>query len=142
MTITLKDFEELCASLFKQRTQVQELQHAADEAKAVQMKIQAQVMACMDEHGKDQHRVAGHGLLYLVNKFRVTTPKTVEEKKALFEFLGEQGTFYEYASVNSNTLNSLYDAEFEKAKTRGDVDFKLPGVGDPVLVRTMSFRKE
>lgn len=65
------------------------------------------------------------------HKHSVTTPKTPEQKAALFEFLKAKGIFLEIASVNSQTLNSLYNDLAEEAAKGGNVDFTLPGVDKP-----------
>jgi len=86
--------------------------------------------------------VRGHGLLfYKETKSSVSTPKTPEDKELLFDFLREQEIFTEMVSVNSATLNKLYKDFSEKAANEGILDYKLPGVGEPVIYTTLKIRK-
>lgn len=58
------------------------------------------------------------------------TPKTLEEKKALFNYLQEVGGedfLLANQSVNSQTLNKLGKDFLEKAKEDGDIDWQMPG---------------
>jgi hypothetical protein len=85
--------------------------------------------------------VEGHGLLHTVDRFTVPVPKTIEQKKQFGKYLQEKGIFWELMSVNSATLNSFHKTELEAAISRGDVDFKLPGIGDPSHIRTLNIKK-
>jgi hypothetical protein len=90
----------------------------------------------------DLDSMRAHGFLfYKENKTSVTTPKTPEEKEQLFQFLRDKGIFLEFASVNSQSLNSLYKSLAEEAAENGVLDFKLPGVGEPTIYTTLKMRK-
>lgn len=87
--------------------------------------------------------VKAHGFLFFKQtKTSVQTPKTVEDKQKLFEFLESHGLFHEIVSVNSQTLNSLYKSLADDAATEGNLSFKLPGVGDPVSYTTLKLRRQ
>lgn len=102
--------------------------------------LRATILRTLDLMGIDSVKM--HGLLfYKENKTSVATPKTLEDKKALFDFLESQGIFLEIVSVNSQTLNSLYKSLAEKALEGGDLDFKLPGVAEPTTFTNLKTRK-
>jgi hypothetical protein len=44
-------------------------------------------------------------------------------------------------SVNSQTLNSFAKKELEAAKETGDIDFKIPGLGEPTLTEMIALRR-
>lgn len=90
----------------------------------------------------DIDSVRAHGFLFFKErKTSVTTPKTPEEKEQLFEFLQQRGIFLEMASVNSQTLNSLYKSLAEEAAEKGVLDFRMPGVGEPTEYISLKMRK-
>lgn len=91
----------------------------------------------------DLDSVKAHGFLfYKQTSTSVTTPKTPEEKQALFEFLQSKGIFLEIASVNSQTLNSLYKSLATEAEEKGNYDFKMPGVGEPTTYTSLKLRRQ
>jgi len=84
---------------------------------------------------------SAHGTVGVTVRTSVKTPKTLEEKAALFAYLKEIGMYDELVSVNSTTLNSLYKSKLEEAQAQGQDDFVLPGVGEPSISQIISFRK-
>lgn len=87
-------------------------------------------------------KTTAHGFtFYKKNKSSVTTPKTAEEKKALFEFLQERGIFFEFASVNSQSLNALYRSLADEAAEKGVLDYEMPGVGKATEYTTLEIRR-
>lgn len=114
------------------------------ERKKLQMKLDAlegQLMEILEEQGMSSF-TAPSGLINLVQKSSVTTPKTLEQKRSLFKYLSDRGVFEELVSVNSQTLNSFYRAEEAMALERGDFDFNLPGVGQPSVRNQLRFTRK
>lgn len=86
--------------------------------------------------------VKAHGYLFFKEeKSSVVTPKTIEEKQALFDYLQEKGLFMEMVSVNSQTLNALYKSMAEQAAEEGILEFKLPGVPEPTVYTNLKLRR-
>lgn len=75
------------------------------------------------------------------SKQSVLVPKTIEEKKALFGFLEKEDIFYENVSVNSRTLNSLYNAYAKRAESDGELVFEMPGVSLGSLYNELKMTK-
>lgn len=74
----------------------------------------------------------------------VTMPKTEEEKKALFDYLQKNNKFWEYATVNSNSMNSLFQEEWDKVKNHNPedaVNFRIPGLSEPKMKENLRFTK-
>lgn len=87
--------------------------------------------------------VRAHGFLFFKElKSSVTTPKTPEDKKELFDFLQEKGIFLEMVSINSMTLNSLYKSLADEAAKEGVLDFKMPGVPEPTTYTNLKLRRQ
>lgn len=71
----------------------------------------------------------------------VTVPKELEDKRKLFDFLKERGIFEQTVSVNSQSLQSLYKACAKEALERGELEFRLPGCGEPKPYVKLKVRK-
>ena len=86
--------------------------------------------------------VKAHGFnFYKEESMSVKTPKTLEEKEEFFNYLRSQGVFNELVSVNSRTLNSFYKSMAEKAAEDGVLDFKMPGIEEPVPYTKLKMRR-
>ena len=136
-----KDFKQLCTSVFEQRAKVDERKALLKEEQEKLDELEAKILATMEELDEDKVHVAGYGLLYTTTRFTVRVPKELADKRQLFEHFRERGIFDEMVSVASPTLNSYYKTEMEAAIAKGDVDFKIPGVGEPTHIKTLSVRK-
>ena len=92
----------------------------------------------------EKHHVPGWGTLSANKSYSIKTPKTVEDKRKLFEYIsGEKGedVLSDMLTVNSMTLNSFWKAELEIAKSAGNVDWELPGVGEPTQYTKLGMRR-
>jgi hypothetical protein len=93
----------------------------------------AKFVLYLKELGREDYK-SGRGTLSIQSKWRVALPATDEAKAKFFEWLREKGIFDKYATVHSASLNSLYNAEWEAAKDRGEgLSFSIPGVPEPKL---------
>lgn len=81
------------------------------------------------------------GLVSVREHFSVKVPKTLEDKRELFNYLKKKGVLMEMASINSSTLNGFYKEEMAAAQARGEVDFKIPGVGEPTASKDIAWKK-
>lgn len=90
----------------------------------------------------DLDSIRAHGYLFFKEmRSSVTTPKTLEDKEKLFNWLKEKAIFMEIVSVNSQTLNSLYKNLSEDAAKEGILDFQIPGVANPTTYTTLKLKK-
>lgn len=107
-------------------------------------KIAAKLMGILKTLKKKNYKCEA-GTFSIVEKTRVSLPQTDEDKEALFNWLKERGLYHAYATVNSNSINALYNAEFEQVKKTNDpeliMDFKIPGLGEPKVHEIVSFRR-
>lgn len=137
----LSQFDNLCEEIFQQRARIAKLEEELDPEKKRLDELERKMLLIMEETDRDKIHVKGHGTLYIMNRFTVQTPKSLEDKRALFHYLSDKGIFDEMVSVNSQTLNSFYKTEMEQAIAEGNVDFKIPGVGDPVHSKKLCVKK-
>lgn len=85
----------------------------------------------MDELGRTEYS-SPHGKFQIKESWRVNMPQDDLAKQELFEHLKSRGIFDKYATVNSNSLNALYMADWREAKERGQgIEFFMPGVPAP-----------
>jgi uncharacterized protein YhaN len=107
---------------------------------------QTKVMELMKLAGKTKYNVEGLGTAYFINKLLVPTPKTIENKKQLFEYIkARHGDIFlmDKLSIHSATLNKLYNDEFNEYKeTSQDAIFNIPGLDAPTAHQSLGFRKD
>ena len=104
---------------------------------------EARVISLLQQAGKTKYVVEGIGQVITTESLYVPTPKTPEQKQAFFnwlrEELGEDG-YYTYATVNSNSLNSLYKQKVEEYGERGEI-LDIEGLEPPTSHVKLSLRK-
>jgi hypothetical protein len=142
--VTVSDMEALVKSLADKRLEVETLKkpysQACEELEAIEQKI----VGTLEELGKDNYK-SEFGTITRVNQWRFNLPKSPEDKAAYFEFLRQKGIFEQMATVNANTHNSFCKEEWEAAKQRDPMEalnFRIPGIEEAKLYRTLSFRKK
>jgi hypothetical protein len=113
----------------------------ASDAHAEVERIKDELISMMKRAGTDKFSTQV-GTVSTTHKFSVTTPKTLEDKKALalyFQAMGDDA-FYSYMGINSQTLNSYFNEKTKEAAAKGET-FTLPGVGEPTIMENISFRR-
>lgn len=139
--IDLAEFEVLCAELFKRRAEVEALQVMVDNANAALEELKTKVMTILEKTGKDKYPVTGFGTVFVQNRFNVSMPKDPDKKGAFLKFLELKGIKDDLITVHSQTLNSWYKQEMEAAVQEGNSDFKIPGLAEPTLMKTLAMRR-
>lgn len=119
---------------------IAELEEEVKRKKEVFSALSEKIVATLEASEVDSMRAHGF-LFYIERRSSVTTPKTLEEKRELFDYLRQQNIFDEMVSVNSQTLNSLYKQLEAEALERGELEFKLPGVAEPTTYTTLKMKR-
>lgn len=111
---------------------------AYSEAYAKAEEQRNKVLWMLQESGQTKFNAQGIGTVSQAIKTSVTVPKSFEDKRAMLDWFKEQGdeVFLTYATVNSQSLNSLI-----KMKCEEDPSFKIPGVGEKKQVAELRFRR-
>lgn len=138
--ITLAEFDELCAKAVAVKAKLDELEA---EAKVYSKELEAakgSILSYMKHFEKEKY-VHGGATFYTQQRFTVSMPKSDEQRQEFFDYLKEREIFEETITVHSQTLNSFYKSEMEKAVEEGNVDFKIPGLEEPKLVEILVIRK-
>lgn len=140
--MTIQDMDTLVKKMFELRAQIEERDSITSEMNKELAAMQAKAVTALKALERDSYKSEA-GTVSIVHKWRVSVPATDEAKKELFYYMKEKGLLYRYATVNSNSLNSFFMAEWEAAQGRGEgMDFKMPGIADPKLHETVAMRKK
>ena len=99
------------------------------------------VMNTLQSAGKLKYYAEGVGTVNLINKLTVRTPKTIEDKQKLFDYIEQahgNDLRWEMITVNHTSLNSF----FKNEKEGKPADFRLPGIPEIDMVTELRFTKE
>lgn len=141
MSITIADFEAICAKMAVQRTACDMASDALKRENAKLAELEKQVMESLKSIDKDSYQ-SESGTVYISHRMSVTVPKLPEDREAFFSYLKNVGLYESMITVNSQTLNSFYKAEFEAAKESGrGLDFAIPGIKEAKINEVIGFRK-
>jgi hypothetical protein len=134
------DLDQLIEDLAKKEIEAEKI---GESLKAVNKEI-ARLEGRVVSHLKDLEReeyLSPLGKVKIKQKWRVNMPADDIAKKALFEHLRERHIFDKYATVNSNSLNSLFLRDWDEAKERGEgMTFSMPGIDAPKLFEALDFK--
>lgn len=125
--MTIKDLELLCECAFKLKTDIDELEERIEALKKPLEEYKKKIEVTLQTFGKDSWD-SPFGKIEVRTKSSVKIPRDEESKKALFKWLEEKGIYDQVVSVNSMTLNSLYNNEKENAFLEGR-EVVIPGIG-------------
>lgn len=140
--VSVKELEETITMLVEARAEYDRAKTIASEKNATVELLEEKVTELMEKADKDVY-VGRDARITIVSKLQVTTPKSPEDKQKFFEWLklkhGEEA-MWAYATVNHNSLNSLYNTEAEEAKVRGEM-ISVDGIEAPTIRKTLQVRK-
>jgi hypothetical protein len=137
---TIAEFTAMVEQLFDQRERVEKKKAELSKEQETLTELESKILNTLEANKLDNFRTP-RGLVSVTHRFSVKTPKTPEARQEFFNYLRERGLFEDMITVNSQTLNSFFRAEQEAALDRGDVDFKMPGIEEASMVKTLSMRK-
>lgn len=129
---------------------IRDIEAKYKEAKAISDALYAEltsaknkVVEMLEASGKTVYVAEGLGRVRLTYEMSVQTPKTPEEKKAFFQWLSKemgQEVADAYLSVNSQSLNALYNELTEQYASRGEI-LHIDGLGEPIARTKLSLTK-
>ena len=142
--VTVLHLEELAEQISALREEVALEKAALSEKNELLEGLEQNFLNHLKELGKTSYK-SNFGTISKVEKWRVNLPNTPEDKQQLHAYLKEKG-LESMLTVNSNTLNSYYMQEWDLVKESGDpeaaMNFSIPGIKEPKLYETISFRKK
>lgn len=138
--MTLEEFEKLLDQAYTLKLEAEEIGEQKKRKEEHLMELNRVILAEFERLDKSSY-IARRCQVIRVSKPTVTTPKEPEKRDAFFKYLKDRNLFEDLVSVNHNTLNAFYKAEFEAAVESGNIDFKIPGLDEPKTNEYLTFRK-
>lgn len=136
---TLEQMNQLVGTLSSMKEEYDKAKKAATEKYEEYQEQRKIILNTLRANGKRKYEAEGIGLVYITEDSSFTTPKTPEDKAALFHWIEEKygGEFLtNMLSIHSAKLNSFASEELE-----GDPLLKIPGLAEPVIEETVTFRR-
>jgi hypothetical protein len=140
--VSIEDFDRFMQDYSAKREDYETAKKVSGEKYAVYQDAENKLMSILKATGKKSYKVDGLGLISLVTKEVVTTPKTVEDKRKLFSWIKDRyglDVLDTMVSINHQSLNSFYNQEAEKSNSPM---FHIPGLEQPTATESLSFRRE
>jgi len=138
---TLKEVQTLCLELFKCKAVKATIEARKKEENDKIAKLEFKIIQAFEDAGCEKQSIPGVGAVFLKNLTSYRTPKSDEQKALLREFMGAE-KWDAMASINSRTLNTWANEEFEAAVEEGNHNFAIPGLDEPSLTMKVATRKE
>jgi hypothetical protein len=134
--VSTAELDALASEYNKKRLEYEGAKAISNDLHAHMESAKFELIKLLQAAGKTKYEAEGVGKITLVEKLSVTTPKTLEDKAALFGWLkvkfGED--YLAYLSINHQTLNSLYNQELKEVAELG-AEFNVPGL-EPATTNT------
>jgi hypothetical protein len=141
-SVTVADLDSLIEKLAEQEKKSEEHSLAGKDINKELMRLEGQVVAHLKELGREDY-LSPLGKVSIKQKWRVNMPADDHAKRLLFEHLRQREIFDKFATVNSNSLNSLFMKDWEAAKERGEgMEFTMPGIEAPKLFEALDFKQK
>ena len=140
--ITVNEMDNLIEKLRDAKDEHKIKSDAAKIAKAAYDTLQLKLLAALEELDKDTY-IAKSGRITRVIKMAVRVPKTLDEKRAFFNWLRQNRgdeVADSYMSVNSQSLNTLYNEMVDEYAGRGEI-LTMEGIEPPTIRESLSFRQ-
>jgi len=139
-TVTVKEMEELSNAIFQYAEQIDVCEEQIRQIREKKDEATAQMQQYLQHFGKTNYK-SNAGTIEVRTSLSFKTPKTPEDKKAFFEWLQKGGIFWEYASINSRSLDALCKAEYEVAKEENR-EAIIPGIEKPTEYQKVYLRRK
>lgn len=137
---TLDQMDKLIEDLREARASYDEAKRKATELHGILEEKEKLVLNTLKANGRTKYEAEGVALVYYTTKEIYSTPKTNEEKRALFSYIQNKygvDACTSMLSINHNTLNSWANKEVES-----DPLIIIPGLDKPTSVETLFFKKK
>lgn len=137
-TVTVEDIQKAIEELDRLEKEADAAKLEYSQKHALKEDQREKVLAMLQATGQSKFHAAGVGTVSQAVKYSVTVPKDIDSKRAMLDWFQAQGEdfFLTYASVNSQSLNSLINE-----KCSEDPNFTMPGVGERQQRAELRFRR-
>ena len=139
--VTVEEFEGLVDTIAKQRDVCDGKKEELKEENRKLAVLEEKAVLLMKKLGRTNYKGLS-GTMYIGHRLSVKVPAGDENRSKFFDYLKGKGIFDRMITVNSNTLNSYYKTEHEKAEADGKLsEFKIPGIDEPTIVERLNFKR-
>jgi hypothetical protein len=146
-SVTTEQLDLLVKEYREARTKYEENQAVGTKLYKEFQEKEGKLVEAMSQAKKQKYYVEGIGMVSFRNTRSVQTPKTIEAKKAFFNWIrAEFGdtVLMDKLSIHSATINKIYNDAVTEAEEKG-VDtslFSIPGLSEPTVTTNLVFKKE
>ena len=138
--MSLENLEDLFQKYYQYRELKEQLDKELKDVNASLTKLEGEILEGLEKAGKNSWELPD-AKFHIAEKESFTNPKDPDRAKEFREFLIAQG-LEDMLTVNSMKLNSWASQEFENAKTRNDVHFRIPGLDLPITYKKLYMRRK
>lgn len=142
--VSVNELDVLVKELKVARGEYDAAKSISNDLHAKAEELENKLVALLTEAGKSVYEVEGVARVTIVSKTQVTTPKTIEQKEALFNWIEQKygkDARLAYQTINYQSLNSLYNKAMEEAVLKGE-ELDIKGVDLPMVVKTLQVRSK
>ena len=137
--ISLADMDNFVKDFRDKEADYDTKKKVSNAAKVERDAAKAKVLSMLTATGRKSYKVEGLGTVTQVNLLKYRTPQTIEDKRAMLNYLATNYTpdvVTGLTTVQYQTLNSFINAEMES-----NPEFRLPGVEEPTAEQHLRFKK-
>lgn len=138
--VSVIELDNLSEQAFLLKARCEKIQEQLDVEKAQLRDVEAKILNHLEHHNKKSWD-SEYGEVQIRERLSVKTPKDESDKRAFFKWLEDKGVFWVYASVNSQSLNALYNAEADSCAESGK-EFNIPGLTEPTLYKSVTLKRK
>jgi len=139
--VTVEELDVLVTEIFEKKKEIEEYSIGGKKLNGDLVALKEKAVVFLKELDRRDYK-AERGTISIKSRWRVNMPSNVEEKNKLWAHLRERDLFDKYATIQSQSLNSLFMQDWEEAKRKGEgIEFKMPGIGEPTLFEDLGMRK-
>lgn len=143
--VTTSDIDNVAQLYYEARKDYEAKKEQSSLAFAKYEELELKLIAMLESVNKDDYSVKGLGKFKVTHKLSVRVPDSPENKEAFFKWVEEKygrDGLNKYRTVNSNSLNSLYNSVLEECVTKGESFEGITGIGEPTTRSSLTFRQE
>jgi hypothetical protein len=138
--VTVSAIDELCERYAEKKLAIDKLKAEIEFHKESLDECEAQILSFLEKSEKTSWRTP-KGNFIVTTRMSVQTPKSPEDRKEFFSYLKQKGVFEDIITVHSQTLNAMFKQELDEALKQGNVQYRMPGIGEPMYSQTLSLRR-
>lgn len=129
-----KEMETMVGEYYQVRKEIEDFEKLTlAPLKNKKMELERKIMDVLDELEVTSYKTK-FGSVQKATRTSYKLPQERADKEAFLTWLHEtKGDLYYWqkVSVNSQTLSAIAKEEYENAKAEGNLEFKIPGLGEP-----------